>query len=356
MVATATALPPGSRPPSIPAGSSSLALIMRRAGLLDDEASAQVEAYRRQHGLSALEAVLALRLADEGGLSRFLQSKLLIPSVSAEVLERLDAATVEHVPSDLAWMHDVLPVSVDEVGNMTVAMADPTNIRAVEAVAAHTGAYLVRAVAPLGPLRSALERHYGPPPPVYRGPPTPRNLPAVETSHAASAAPLSSPAFERALRDLVDADDRDGIMQVLLDFLGEGFGRVISFIHLRDQIRGRDARGKDLLLEAVTQVRIPTTGPSRFVTAIRTGEPYVGAWPNDAAIDRAFARALGGIEGDALVLPIRLRDKVPLLVFGSEPTVPVDPRMMRDLAEAVSGVLERLIFRRKHSGEYPKVG
>ena len=334
---------------------SNLPVILQRAGLLEEAARVRAETHARKHGVSVVEAVVTLGLAGEDGLADFLASKLLIPRVTPDLLARLDAATIARVPAELAWMHDVLPVSLDDVGNMTLAMADPTRLTAVEAVAAHTGAYLIRAVAPLHPLREALQRHYGPPPPVYRGPPTPRTLPVVDEVFETPAVPLSAEAFRRALPELTLADDRDAIMQRLLDFLATGFSHVILFIHLRDQIRGRDARGDDLLLDAVTRVRIPTTGPSRFLSVIETGVPYVGPWGARDGIDSAFARALGGITGDALVLPVRLRDKVPLVVFACGAAHPFDEATMRDLAETVSQSLERLIFRRKHSGEQARM-
>lgn len=136
-------------------------------------------------------------------------------------------------------------------------------------------------------------------------------------------------------------------MEVLLDFLGEGFSRVILFIHLRDELKGRDARGKDVVREAVTQVRIPTLGPSVFSDVIRTAEVSFGPWPTDRAIDRAFDRAMGGIKGDVLVLPVRVRDKVPVLVFASDASHPVEPRSLDKLVSGVQAALERLIFRRK---------
>jgi hypothetical protein len=331
-----------------------LTVIMCRAGILAEEARVRVQTQAREHGVSEVEVMLDQGVVTEEALADFMASKLLIPRVSHEVLGRVDATTLAHVPAELAWMYDVLPISVDDVGNLTLAMADPTGLPAVEAVAAHTGAYLIRAVAPLGPLRAALQRCYGPPPPLYRGPPTPRTMPAVDELPPPGA-PLSAEAFRHALPRLSVADDRDAIMERLLDFLGAGFSHVILFIHLRDQIRGRDARGDDLLLEAVTRVRIPTTGPSRFRTAIETGAPHVGPWGTAEGIDAAFARALGGIGGDALVLPIRLRDKVPLVVFACGAKVAFDVATMRNLSETISQALERLIYRRKNTGPHAVV-
>ena len=56
-----------------------------------------------------------------------------------------------------------------------------------------------------------------------------------------------------------------------------------------------------------------------------------------------------------LVLPVRLREKVPVVVFASGPQYPLERRTLADLADAVSQALERLIFRRK-STEMPSVG
>jgi hypothetical protein len=166
--------------------------------------------------------------------------------------------------------------------------------------------------------------------------------------------PLSPAAFARVLPRLVSAVDRDEITRVLLDFLAEGFTRVIMFVHLQQQLRGRDARGDDLLLEAVTQVRIPTTGPSLFHEVIERGTPHFGPWRTDSKVNVAFDQAMGGIRGNVLVLPVRLRDRVPLVVYGSGTQLPVDPRSLNDLVDGISSALERLIFRRKSQDTLPK--
>ena len=265
----------------------------------------------------------------------------------------------------------MLPVSVDDVGNLTLAMADPTNVRAVDAVAGHTGAYLVRAVAPLTALRRALERYYGPRPedlpsriadngdspsaPVQPGPPPISTATAEDLQPAdPTVPPLSPAAFARVLPRLVHAKDRDEITTVLLDFLAEGFSRVIMFVHLQQQLRGRHARGDDLLLEAVTQVRIPTTGSSLFRDVVERGTPHFGPWRDDTNINRAFDQAMGGISGNVLLLPVRLRERVPLLVFASGTPHPVDPRSLAELVNGISGALERLIFRRKSQDNIPQ--
>ncbi len=354
--------------------------MMQRAGMVPAEQAPRILERARDEHKPPIEVIIEAGLAQEQDLVRFLQSKLMIPEVEADLLGELERETLKHLPAELAWGHEVLPVSVDDVGNMTLAMADPTDLRAVDAVANHTGAYLVRAVAPLSALRKALERYYGPrptgapppsatppPPPPRRNPPPPPRpraptpmpppdaIDEVEVEELDDGVPPLSPAaFARVLPRLVSAHDRDEITQVLLDFLAEGFTRVIMFVNLQGQLRGRDARGDDLLLEAITQVRIPTKGPSLFREVTERGTPYFGPWRSDTKINTAFDGAMGGIKGNVLVLPVRLRDRVPLVVFASGTHHPVDPRSLKELVDGVSGALERLIYRRKSQDSIPR--
>jgi len=318
--------------------------MMSRAGLLTEPQLADVEALTRAQGRPFVEAVLELGLIDEHRLAEFLQNKLMIPWATAEVLDRLDRSIVERIPGQLARQRCVLPVSLDDNGNLTVAMADPTDVRAADEVTAHTGTYLVRAVACISQLRSAIVRYYD------QGSES-RPVTMHDTSAAAEwepeLAPLSAEAFERVLPRLVATTNRDEITQVLLDFLGAGFARVILFSHANGELRGHDARGSDLLVTAVKQVRIPAGGASVFSEVIARRTPHFGPLRTDTPINHTFAQALGGVVGNVLVLPVMLRDKTPLLVFASGTTHPVDPRSIKELAVGVSAALERHIVGQK---------
>jgi len=575
---------------------------MVRAGLLSDDQLAAVQARSAERKLSFVEALLELGTVDEDSVVNFLHSKLMIPRVGASVLDTVDRNALLRIPAELAQRHAVLPISADETGNLTVAMVDPTDMRAVDAISAHTGAYLVRAVAPLRIIRGAIARHYSLPAPspvaapvaapitgplparpvsapviavptvsvptisapliptpvvpavapiaapsiavpatpvaaserptsgtfvaaaptqpaspvptttikpaavvpaatikpsavirpsavfqpsavlqpsavIMTGPRPAVVLPAsAQTSHnyapaqplhpafvpiptqpptqqstpepapaavaptslahdfqpggtatfepapsrrsptaeprpvndddetsasaertliagfrteivdiplddfdeppapaptqvAAQAAPpqdidahlptttwtppqfgvaneiipLSPEAFHRLLPRFALVTTRDEVTDLLLDFLAEGFSRVIMFTHIKGEIRGRDARGEDLMVEAVRQIRIPATGPSMFSGVIERRQPYFGAMRTDTAIDSAFFGALGGVDGMVLCLPVIMRDKVPLLVFASGSHNPVDPRSLQELTTEVSAALERLI-------------
>lgn len=332
--------------------------------MLGDNDVARVDARCRQDHVPAVLALCDLGLLAEPQLVRFLHSKLMVPAVPSDLLGHLEASTIASVPAALAWRHLVVPVSTDEVGNLTLAMADPTDLLAVEAVTAFTRSYLIRAVAPLSALVAALETYYGPDPtgrfsPALASstPPSPAADPALEPEHASPIAAEPPPPVN-ILDHLAIAQDRDAVTTTLLDFLESGFERVMLFVHTQNQLRGRDARGDDLLLEAVTQVRIPTTGASLFADIIESGAPYFGLWATDRPIDRMFARAMGGVRGDTLLLPIVLQGKVPLLVFATGTRASWDPKLLGELSSAAGQALERVIQRRKSaaSGPEPSAG
>lgn len=509
---------------------STLGTMMLRAGLLSEGQVADATEHARVKRLSHVDAVLELGLADEDTLVAFLASKLLIPRVRQAVLERIDPATAERLPADMAWQLLAVPVSADEHGNLTVAMADPTDELAVEGITRRTNNYMVRAVASVSNLRRTLVRLYGdeeavyervaaeraaqaqernqarehlsaaelslrptdvtmmtaaprptsgpfvasptpfandplavtdddvddepydqhpsddeldaepvehfqgdpeesiptqvdtlsparvnpiarpqPPetpyhpaiveddePPLERitmiptegpptvfpptetpvaaRPPTPADLvegpargprraasrprahtpwnpplqgsslaPGPQPDVALEAVPLSPEAVAEVLPKLELVDDRDAITALLLDFLGAGFSRVILFVHSHNELRGHDARGEDLLVEAVRQVRIPSTGKSVFADVLERNKPYFGPMRETSKIDQAFSSALGGLKGNVLVLPIVVGTKVPLLVFAHGTTHAVDPQSIDELSGAVSAAIQRMI-------------
>lgn len=494
-----------------------LGTMMLRAGLLSESQVAAANQQAAAKSSSHVDAILELGLADEDTLVAFLASKLMIPRVRSSLLERVDAQTIARLAPLLAWDFKCVPVSIDEIGNLTVAMADPTDERAIQALTQQSRTYLVRAVGSASDLRRALERHYGPEhqvreraasgvgvteadratelelqpvrddrPPSYEnsaqrapvaqqapvaqrapvapymsigtiptdddddvpirnthavaeeinsGPleqadepepamtapvaapyvaappvelPPPAAAPPIESPPAAAPyiasppvaapyvtspaeiaesddsherptvvethpsvgphagrgprrprahtpwnppladfnsepAPLSPEAFARILPTLEAVNDRDEVTTLLLDFLAAGFNRVILFVHSHNELRGLDARGRDLLVEAVRQVRIPSTGQSMFASVLERGTPYFGPAPSESKIDLAFSQALGGIKGNVLLLPITLGSKVPLLLWAHGTNHAVDPGSINELSSGVSTAILRII-------------
>jgi hypothetical protein len=429
---------------------SQLGSMMQRAGLLSEGQVAAAREYAVSNKMALVDALLRLGLTDDDALVAFSASKLLIPRVHGKLLERVEAESIAKIPAHIAWQYHVLPVSSDAHRNLTVAMLDPTEVAAVRAVAAQTGMYVIRAVAPGEALKRALTFHYGsrekalfdpaatqpaidlpspeaggerlrpaashtppqslpaaPPPgaapPALThlepepsadsleapGAPPPSPIPPLPTPHpavsaatrappppssrprshsrtwnpplsgqAAEPVPLSDEALQRFLPDLREAESRDDVTAALLDYLAAGFRRTILFVHSRGELRGHDARGPDLKVEAVKQVRIPASGDSMFARAIERASPVFGPM-GSSAIDKALAQALGGVRGNVLILPIIIASKTPLLVFAHGSTNPVDPASVKTLSEEVSDALHSLIRQARRasaSGSFPQEG
>jgi len=90
-------------------------------------------------------------------LERQLARKL--PTIDLARVE-VDPAFIEIIPAETARKHRILPLFVSRV--FTVAMADPSDQLAIDAIEAQTG-FLVQPVAASEPaLAEALDQYYGP--------------------------------------------------------------------------------------------------------------------------------------------------------------------------------------------------
>jgi hypothetical protein len=364
---------------------SELVSLMLRGGLISE---AQAEAVA-QHAGSPVARLLAAGALDEDALARFLQRRLAIPLAAADVLASVPERLSRRLDASTAHRFGIVVLSANPRAPATVAIVDPTDRTALRAAGRALGAPAIPAVAPYTPLHTALLRLYGPAPrgftprpgpepPTPPGPERPASAPEPErrwspkivsapaTSRSSTSRsvltpfplvaepdPLSPEAFAQVFPRLVTAGDRDAVTQVLLEFLATGFSRVIVFVHSQGELRGRLARGADLDTEAVLQVRIPADEPSSFRSVLERRQPAFGPFRGQNEVDAALAEALGGIDGNVLILPVVLRDRVPLLLFASGSRFPVHPQSLRDLAETASHSLERIITARKPTPTTP---
>ncbi len=105
--------------------------------------------------LAALERQLAGDAA-----SRKASTVARVPSIDLERVE-VDPAFIEIVPAETARKHRVLPLRVSRV--FTVAMADPSNQRAIDEISARSGFLVQPVLVDDVALDQALEHYYGPP-------------------------------------------------------------------------------------------------------------------------------------------------------------------------------------------------
>ena len=94
----------------------------------------------------------------EDQLITFLSKQYGIPSITLSQLD-IDADVLKLVPAQIAKKYEVLPIK--RTGNsLTLAMADPTNVFAVDDVGFMTNLQVIPVVAAQGAIRKALDRLY----------------------------------------------------------------------------------------------------------------------------------------------------------------------------------------------------
>lgn len=104
--------------------------------------------------------LVRLGLIQEDQLIGFLSRQYGIPSITLTQLD-IDPEVVKLVPAQIAKKYEVLPVK--RTGNaLTLAMADPTNVFALDDVAFMTNFQVLPVVASQGAIRQAIERLYEP--------------------------------------------------------------------------------------------------------------------------------------------------------------------------------------------------
>src|SRR3989442_256268 len=102
--------------------------------------------------------LVRLRLTPEAQLAGFLSAQYGMPSIALGTFI-IDPDLADPVPADVAKRFDVVPIR-HEGDTLTLAMADPVNVQAIDQVGFITGLRILPVVAAQGAIRAAIERSY----------------------------------------------------------------------------------------------------------------------------------------------------------------------------------------------------
>jgi type IV pilus assembly protein PilB len=127
-------------------------------GLLTPEQLHKALSEQRGTGDKLGTVLVRLNLVTEDSLVAFLSRQYNVPSISLSNLE-VDADLLKLVPEQIAKKHEVLPIK-RQGSVLTLAMADPTNVFALDDVGFMTNLQIQPMVASQGALRKAIERFY----------------------------------------------------------------------------------------------------------------------------------------------------------------------------------------------------
>jgi len=135
--------------------------LLVRSGLVTSSALDDARARVTEIGGTIGEQLVSGGILTDDVLTDFYKSRLLVPQVNPNTLARLPIKVVGLIPNDMAIELRVVPVSIDDENNLTVAMSDPSDRHAVDEIAFFTGAYVVRAVATQMQIAWCLAHYYG---------------------------------------------------------------------------------------------------------------------------------------------------------------------------------------------------
>src|SRR5215813_11128849 len=117
-------------------------------------------ALRKQKGTAEKLGSILVRMnfINEDQLAGFLSQQYGVPSITLASIN-VESIVLQLLPGGIARRYDLLPIKRDG-DSLTVAMADPVNVHAIDHVTFITGLRVLPVVAAQGAIREAIEKYY----------------------------------------------------------------------------------------------------------------------------------------------------------------------------------------------------
>jgi len=139
--------------------SAKLGEILVRENLISPQHLREALDYQREHGGRLGFNLVKLGLVSDDMITAVLSRQYGIPSVNLELFS-IDQSVLRLIPQEVAQKHSVLPLS--RVGaTLTLAMADPTNVFAMDDVKFMTGLNVEPVVVAEASVQQAIAKYYG---------------------------------------------------------------------------------------------------------------------------------------------------------------------------------------------------
>jgi hypothetical protein len=118
--------------------------------------------YQERKGGTLAKALVSLGFVEDDEMTLLLSRQYGVPPIDLDP-RTVDPAILEAIPEEMARTHKVLPLSRSGA-TLTVAMADPTNVLAMDDIRLTTGCGVEPVVASESALEDAIDFCYGPEP------------------------------------------------------------------------------------------------------------------------------------------------------------------------------------------------
>jgi type IV pilus assembly protein PilB len=134
-------------------------LLIERGVIGRVQLDAALEYQKSNKGVLFGEALIALGHATEEDIAQALTCQYGFPYLPLSNYE-IDSEVLSAIPANICEQFCLIPI--DKIGkNLTLAMANPLNVKAVEDVELLSGCTVQAFVSTLSDIRSAIKRYYG---------------------------------------------------------------------------------------------------------------------------------------------------------------------------------------------------
>ncbi len=308
--------------------------------------------------------LIEMGFINEDQLAHFLAQKLCVPCATPEQLDNIPADVLRLIPAELVKKYTAIPISLNKK-RLTLAMADPTNLPAIDEISFMTGYIISPLVAPELRLVLCMENYYDikrdlryfptdratggrrrrdpnfygetattdqidvqpehldpftvdqeiiefPPFDGFDIPGTKEDLRSEQT------APASNPSLqtmESIAERLAEARDRNEIADLIIAYLGQKFQRAALFLIRGETAIGWRAMHNTKQVPDFDQTEVPLDNTSLLKVVVDEKQYYRGTVPLTANNSKMIA-AMGGNPPDiAQIIPLIILGRVVTILY-----------------------------------------
>jgi len=133
--------------------------LLTKASLISQDQLKEALRVQKETGGKLGETLIKLGFVSEEDITECLSQQFGVPSINLQHFE-IDASVIKLIPGDVARKYNILPVNKTGA-TITIAMADPTNVFAMDDIKFMTGYNVEPVVASELGIKAAIDNYYG---------------------------------------------------------------------------------------------------------------------------------------------------------------------------------------------------
>jgi len=133
--------------------------LLTKASLITQDQLKEALRVQKESGGKLGETLIKLKFVSEEDITECLSQQFGVPSINLQHFE-IDSSVIKLIPGDVARKYNILPVNKTGA-TITIAMADPTNVFAMDDIKFMTGYNVEPVVASELGIKAAIDNYYG---------------------------------------------------------------------------------------------------------------------------------------------------------------------------------------------------